>query len=409
MLTGHYEGDISKGDASASPFESEAMKKYFTSESVTQGHPDKICDIVADSILDAILEKDKNARCAVEVCVTTNFMLIMGETSSKVKIDAEKTARETIKEIGYNTLAYGFSGNNCIIENRIHEQSADIAMGVDKGGKEDDYDSVGAGDQGMMFGFACNETKELMPLPIMLASKITKRLAQVREQGIISYLRPDGKAQVTVEYENDSPKRIDTIVVSAQHNPGIERGRIENDIKEHVINAVIPKKMLDKKTVYYVNPTGQFIIGGPSGDSGLTGRKIIVDTYGGYCKHGGGSFSGKDATKVDRSATYMARCICKNIVAAKLASKCEMQVCYAIGIAKPVSVFIDTYGTGQLPDNQIADIIKKEFDLRPKAIIDKLGLRAPIFKKTAFGTHFGNPDFAWEKMDKVSDLKKHLP
>lgn len=389
------------------------MKDFFTSESVTNGHPDKVCDQVADAILDEYLKGDKESRVACEVCATTDFMLIMGEITSSSKVDAEAVARNVIRKIGYNENATGFNADTVNILLKLNKQSSDIALGVDnsieaKDKSTDKFDKIGAGDQGIMFGYACRETEEYMPLPIMLAHKLCAKLEEVRKNGTLSYLRPDGKGQVTVEYENGNPKRIDAVVLSSQHNESVSTEQLRKDLKEYVIDAVLPKEYLDNETKYYINPTGRFEIGGPNGDSGLTGRKIIVDTYGGKCPHGGGSFSGKDATKVDRSATYMARYICKNIVASGLADKCQIQVAYAIGVAKPVSVKVETFGTGKLSEEQLVDIIGKEFDLRPFAIIEKLGLKNPVFFKTAAYGHFGREDFAWEKLDKVNDLKKYL-
>lgn len=394
------------------------MKNYFTSESVTKGHPDKVCDSVADAILDEYLKGDPDSRVACEVVASTDYMLITGEITSKATVNAEKIARKVISEIGYNDAAAGFSASGAEIDVRLKAQSADIALGVDNSveakeelagtGREDELDKTGAGDQGMMFGYACRETEELMPLPVTLAHKMCKKLEESRTSGRLPYLRPDGKGQVTVEYENGSPKRIEAVVLSSQHDDKVTTEKLREDLKKYVIDEVLPREYLDENTKYFINPTGRFEIGGPAGDSGLTGRKIIVDTYGGKCPHGGGSFSGKDPTKVDRSATYMARYIAKNIVASGLADECQIQVAYAIGVAKPVSVMAKTFGTGKLTDGEIADIIVKEFDLRPAAIIKKLGLKKPVYAATSAYGHFGRKEFSWEQTDKAADLKKYL-
>lgn len=392
-----------------------AMKRLFTSESVTEGHPDKICDQISDAVLDTILAQDPNARVACETAVTTGMVMVMGEISTNCYVDIPKVVRKTIEEIGYVRAKYGFDADTCAVLTSIDEQSSDIAMGVDealesKKGQMDKIEAIGAGDQGMMFGFATNETEEYMPLPIAMAHKLSRKLSEIRKNGTLSYLRPDGKTQVTVEYEDNKPVRIDTIVVSTQHGPEVEREQIEKDIKEHVINAVVPSELLDENTKYYINPTGRFVIGGPQGDSGLTGRKIIVDTYGGYGRHGGGAFSGKDPTKVDRSAAYAARWVAKNLVAAGVADKLEIELAYAIGVARPVSIEVDTFGTGKIADDKIVEIIEKVFDLRPAAIIRDLDLRKPVFKQTAAYGHFGRTDvdLSWERLDKVEEIKKYL-
>lgn len=377
------------------------MKKLFTSESVTEGHPDKLCDYISDSVLDAYLEKDPNARVACETVAGKDKIFITGEISSNANIDIEQIARNTIKEIGYAGKGIDIDYKTCQIDINISKQSPDIALGVDKSyeSKEgENEESEGAGDQGLMFGFACSETEELMPLPISLAHKLSKRLTYVRKQGILKYLRPDGKVQVTVEYDGDEPIRIDTIVVSTQHDEKVDLEILKKDIKENVINEVVPKGLLDDKTKYFINPTGRFVIGGPFGDSGLTGRKIIVDTYGGYSRHGGGAFSGKDPTKVDRSASYMARFIAKNIVANGLAKKCEIQLSYAIGVAKPVSIFVDTFGTATIPEDEIVKKIYDNFELTPRRIINYLDLQKPIYRKTTNYGHFGKKDLPWEKI-----------
>ena len=389
-------------------------RRLFTSESVTEGHPDKIADQVSDAVLDAIFEQDPNARVACETALTTGLVLVMGEITTNCYVDINKIVRNTINEIGYNAPEYGFDGHSCGVIVALDEQSPDIAMGVDKALEakkgemtEEAIEAIGAGDQGMMFGFACDETPELMPMPISLAHRLSKRLSEVRKNGTLSYLRPDGKTQVTVEYDGDKVVRIDAIVVSTQHSEEVSQEQIHQDIMEHVIKPIVPAELLDAETKYFINPTGRFVIGGPVGDAGLTGRKIIVDTYGGYASHGGGAFSGKDPTKVDRSACYAARYIAKNIVAAGLAKQCEIQLSYAIGVARPVSILVNTKGTGTIADEKIAELVQENFDLRPAGIIKMLDLRRPIYKQTAAYGHFGRTDvdLPWEKTDKAEALK----
>ena len=388
---------------------------FFTSESVTEGHPDKICDQISDAVLDVIMEKDPMGRVACETVITTGLVMVLGEITTSSYVDIQKIVRETIRGIGYTRAKFGFDCDTCGVITSINEQSADIALGVDnalesKEGLEEKYNKIGAGDQGMVFGYATNETEEYMPMPIVLAHKLTKRLSEVRKDKTLEYLRPDGKSQVTVEYSNGKVKRIDTVVISSQHSPKVSSKQIKKDIIKEVIKKVIPEKFLDENTKYYINPTGRFEIGGPMGDSGLTGRKIIVDTYGGFGRHGGGAFSGKDPTKVDRSGAYMGRYIAKNLVAAGVADRIEVQVSYAIGVAKPVSIYVDTFNTGKVSEEKIIEIIRKVFDLRPAAIIDKLNLRRPIYRKTAAYGHFGrnDKDFTWENLDKVEEIKKEM-
>lgn len=391
------------------------VKHFFTSESVTEGHPDKVCDQISDAVLDAVLAQDENSHVACETTVTTGMVHIMGEISTNAIVDVAEIARNVIKRIGYDNSQCGFDGNNCAVITSLDAQSADIAMGVNesyeiKDGEQHQYNQIGAGDQGMMFGYACDETPELMPAPISYAHKLAKQLTAVRKDGTLSYLRPDGKTQVTVEYNDDEIVRIDTVVVSTQHDENVTLEQIRSDIKKYVIDTVIPKEMMDENTKFYINPTGRFVIGGPVGDSGLTGRKIIVDTYGGFSRHGGGAFSGKDPTKVDRSAAYAARYVAKNIVGAGIAKKCEVQLAYAIGVAKPVSVFVDSFGTSEFTNEQLADAVNKVFDLRPAAIIENLNLRHTKYQPTAAYGHMGREELnvAWEKLDKVDELKSAL-
>ena len=396
-------------------------RRLFTSESVTEGHPDKMCDAISDAILDALMEQDPMSRVACETATTTGLVMVMGEITTKAYVDIQKIVRETIREIGYDRAKYGFDCDTCGVLTAIDEQSADIALGVDKaleakqaGEKhmtEEELDAIGAGDQGMMFGFASNETEEYMPYPISMAHKLARRLTEVRKNGTLKYLRPDGKTQVTVEYdETDKPVRLDAVVLSTQHDENVSQEQIHEDIKKYVFDEIIPADMVDENTKFFINPTGRFVIGGPHGDSGLTGRKIIVDTYGGYARHGGGAFSGKDCTKVDRSAAYAARYVAKNIVAAGLADKCEIQLSYAIGVAHPTSIMVDTFGTGKVSNEKLVEIIRENFDLRPAGIIKMLDLRRPIYKQTAAYGHFGrhDVDLPWEKLDRVEDLKKYL-
>ena len=393
-------------------------KRLFTSESVTEGHPDKMCDAISDAILDALMEKDPMSRVACETASCTGFVLVTGEITTNAYVDIPKIVRETVKEIGYDKSEYGFDGNTCAVMVSIDEQSSDIAMGVDKALEakenqmsEEELEAIGAGDQGMMFGYATNETEEYMPYPISLAHKLAQQLTKVRKDGTLTYLRPDGKSQVSVEYdENDKPVRLEAVVLSTQHDPDVTQERIHEDIKKYVFDPILPAELIDENTKFFINPTGRFVIGGPHGDAGLTGRKIIVDTYGGYARHGGGAFSGKDCTKVDRSAAYAARYVAKNIVAAGLADKCEIQLSYAIGVAQPTSIMADTFGTGKVSDEKLVEIIRENFDLRPAGIIKMLNLRRPIYKQTAAYGHFGRNDLdlPWEKLDKVDLLKKYL-
>lgn len=393
-------------------------KRLFTSESVTEGHPDKMCDAISDAILDALMEKDPMSRVACETCTTTGMVMVMGEITTNAYVDIPKIVRETVREIGYTRAKYGFDAETCGVITTIDEQSKDIAMGVDKAleAKENsmseaEIDAIGAGDQGMMYGFATDETEEFMPYPISLAHKLSRQLTKVRKDGTLTYLRPDGKTQVTVEYdENDRPIRLDAVVLSTQHDPDVTQEQIHEDIKKYVFDPILPADMVDAETKFFINPTGRFVIGGPHGDSGLTGRKIIVDTYGGYARHGGGAFSGKDCTKVDRSAAYAARYVAKNMVAAGLARKCEIQLSYAIGVAHPTSIQVETFGTGKLSDQKLTEIVRENFDLRPAGIIKMLDLRRPIYKQTAAYGHFGRNDLdlPWEKLDKAEDLKKYL-
>ena len=393
-------------------------KRLFTSESVTEGHPDKVCDAVSDAILDALMEQDPMSRVACETCTSTGFILVMGEITSKASVDYEKVIRDTVREIGYDRPEYGFDANTCEVIVRLDKQSADIAMGVDKALEaknnqmtDAQIDAIGAGDQGMMFGYATNETEEYMPYPISLAHKLALQLTKVRKDGILTYLRPDGKTQVSVEYDEAGRSvHLESVVLSTQHDPDVTQEQIHDEIKKYVFEPILPKDLIDENTKYFINPTGRFVIGGPNGDSGLTGRKIIVDTYGGYARHGGGAFSGKDCTKVDRSAAYVARYISKNLVAAGLADKCEIQLSYAIGVAQPMSILVDTFGTGKLSEDKLVELVRENFDLRPAGIIQMLDLRRPIYKQTAAYGHFGRNDLdlPWEKLDKVDLLKKYL-
>ena len=391
------------------------MKKWiFTSESVTEGHPDKVCDQISDAIVDEILKDDKDARVACETMATTGLILITGEITTKTYVDFTKIAREVLEDIGYNRAKFGFDATTCAVLSAIKDQSADIAMGVDrfkdKNFDEDEFDAIGAGDQGMMFGYACKETDEYMPLPISLAHKLSRKLSEIRKNNTLEYLRPDGKSQVSVEYENGIPKRIENVVISAQHSPDVSIKDLRNDIKKEVIDKILPKNLVDENTSFYINPTGRFVVGGPMGDAGLTGRKIIVDTYGGYARHGGGAFSGKDPTKVDRSAAYYARYIAKNLVASGVCDKVEIGLAYAIGLARPTSIYVETFGTGKIPDNEIEKLVNRHFDPRPAAIIKNLNLLRPIYRQVASYGHFGRNDLdlSWEKLDKVDEIKKDL-
>ena len=391
------------------------MKKWiFTSESVTEGHPDKVCDQISDAIVDEILKDDKDARVACETMATTGLILITGEITTKTYVDFTKIAREVLEGIGYNRAKFGFDATTCAVLSAIKDQSADIAMGVDrfkdKNFDEDEFDAIGAGDQGMMFGYACKETDEYMPLPISLAHKLSRKLSEIRKNNTLEYLRPDGKSQVSVEYENGMPKRIENVVISAQHSPDVSIKDLRNDIKKEVIDTILPKNLVDENTSFYINPTGRFVVGGPMGDAGLTGRKIIVDTYGGYARHGGGAFSGKDPTKVDRSAAYYARYIAKNLVASGVCDKVEIGLAYAIGLARPTSIYVETFGTGKIPDNEIEKLVNRHFDPRPAAIIKNLNLLRPIYRQVASYGHFGRNDLdlSWEKLDKVDEIRKDL-
>ena len=415
----HFQGFSESQNKSEEHEKEKRMERHlFTSESVTEGHPDKMCDQISDAILDALMEQDPMSRVACETCTTTGLVMVMGEITTNAYVDIQKIVRDTVREIGYTRGKYGFDADTCGVITAIDEQSADIALGVDKALEakenkmsEEEIAAIGAGDQGMMFGYASDETPELMPYPISLAHKLARKLTEVRKDGTLKYLRPDGKTQVTVEYdENGTPKRLDAVVLSTQHDPDVTQEQIHEDIKKYVFDPIIPEGMVDENTKFFINPTGRFVIGGPHGDSGLTGRKIIVDTYGGMARHGGGAFSGKDCTKVDRSAAYAARYVAKNIVAAGIAKKCEIQLSYAIGVAHPTSIMVDTFGTGALEDDRLVEIVRENFDLRPAGIIKMLDLRRPIYKQTAAYGHFGRTDIdlPWEKLDKVDDLKKYL-